>query len=365
VGEILGLGLSHYPGVAVPPEFQRNMLRGYVNNGRIPPEVYEDKARWPAAMRAEWGADEGLAASYAHHARLVAGYRKLREALDAFAPDLVLIFGDDQYENFQNDCIPAFCVYIFKEHTAKPFAGRGGGGGLYGTTRNAWGLPPETEVRLRGHREAANALARALLAQDFDAAYAYTTRAERGLAHSFLNTILYLDYDRRGFDYPIVPFHVNCYGNQIVWAARSQGEHALPARTPPSPSPRRCFAIGRATARFFAASPWRVAIVGSSSWSHGSLTAKHDRLYPDVEADRARHEELRSGRFVEWGRLDIRAIEESGQHEVLNWVCLAGAMSELGQTAEIVDFVETYIFNSSKCFALFPPAGVAQRTAPK
>jgi hypothetical protein len=146
---------------------------------------------------------------------------------------------------------------------------------------------------------------------------------------------------------------VNCYGNQIVWAARTQGEGALPQHTPPSPSPGRCFELGRAVARFLADSPWRVAIIGSSSWSHGSLTEKNGRLYPDVAADRVRREELESGRFAGWGQLDLRQIEESGQHEVLNWVCLAGAMAELGYRAEIVDYVETYVFNSSKCFAVF------------
>ena len=39
---------------------------------------------------------------------------------------------------------------------------------------------------------------------------------------------------------------------------------------------------------------------------------------------------------------------------MLNWVCIGGAMSEIGQKAEIVDYVETYVFNSAKCFALFP-----------
>ena len=37
----------------------------------------------------------------------------MREALDAFKPDIVLIWGDDQYENFKRDCIPAFCVGIY------------------------------------------------------------------------------------------------------------------------------------------------------------------------------------------------------------------------------------------------------------
>ena len=46
---------------------------------------------------------------------------------------------------------------------------------------------------------------------------------------------------------------------------------------------------------------------------------------------------------------------DSGQHEFLNWVCLAGAMSELGHKADIVDYVETYVFNSEKCLAIFRP----------
>jgi hypothetical protein len=353
MGEILGLGLSHYPGPTVPTEYWPRMLRTNVENGRIPPEVLADVAAWPAPMRAEWGTDEGQTAAREHCARLLPAYRKLRAELDAFRPDLVLIWGDDQYENFKKDCVPAFCVYIVDEVVSTPFAG--GVRGPFRTDANAWGVPPDTALRVRGHREAANALTHALLAQDFDIAYAYTTRHERGLAHSFVNTILFLDYELVGFPYPVVPFHVNCYGNQLLrTAASAQGEGSREL-SPPAPSPRRCFAIGRATARFFAASPWRVALIASSSWSHASLTQKHHRLYPDVAADRARLDDLQTGRFTQWDRLDPRQIEDSGQHEMLNWVCLAGAMAELGQRAEIVDYVETYVFNSSKCFAVFRP----------
>jgi len=42
-------------------------------------------------------------------------------------------------------------------------------------------------------------------------------------------------------------------------------------------------------------------------------------------------------------------IEDAGQQELLNWVCLAGAITELGYKPEIIDFTQTYIFNSSKC----------------
>jgi hypothetical protein len=99
-----------------------------------------------------------------------------------------------------------------------------------------------------------------------------------------------------------------------------------------------------------------VALIASSSWSHATLTAKHNRLYPDVAADRKLRDELRDGGFTHWGDLPLARIEDAGQHEMLNWICLAGAMTELGQRPEIVDYVESYVFNSSKCFALFPSA---------
>ena len=38
-------------------------------------------------------------------------FRKLRKVIDDFAPDFIVIFADDQYENFREDIIPPFCVY--------------------------------------------------------------------------------------------------------------------------------------------------------------------------------------------------------------------------------------------------------------
>lgn len=360
MSDILGMGMSHYPGLLVPAEQWSRMLKFNVERGHVPRELYGDCARWPKEMLAEWGADEGAAAAREHERRLLAGFRALRGELDAFAPDLVLIWGDDQYENFRSDCVPAFCVYIFDELECHPF---GGGRRVFQSTDSAYGLAPETALRVRGHREAAAALCRNLLEQGFDVAYATETRAPAGLAHSFNNTLVYLDRERRGFDYPVVPFHVNCYGNQLLRGARSDAaarKNSLEI-SPPAPSPRRCFEIGRATARFLAASPWRAALIASSSWSHASLTAKHDRLYPDLAADRRLHAELLDGGFARWGEMPLGHIEEAGQHEVLNWICLAGAMTELGQRSSSVEFIESHLFNSSKCFALFPPAAQRER----
>jgi len=39
---------------------------------------------------------------------------------------------------------------------------------------------------------------------------------------------------------------------------------------------------------------------------------------------------------------------------MLNWMCLAGAMAELNRRPKETTFIESWIFNSNKVFALFP-----------
>jgi hypothetical protein len=95
--------------------------------------------------------------------------------------------------------------------------------------------------------------------------------------------------------------------------------------------------------------------MATSSWSHAFLTEKNHWLYPDMEADRQRFEELRDGGYDSWRELSLSQIEEAGQNEILNWVCLAGAMTELKLQVEVIDYVESYVFNSNKCFAVFRP----------
>ncbi|MDA1036639.1 MAG: extradiol ring-cleavage dioxygenase, partial [Chloroflexi bacterium] len=115
------------------------------------------------------------------------------------------------------------------------------------------------------------------------------------------------------------------------------------------------FDISASTARIMRESPWRTAFIATSSWSHAFITEKHHFLYPDVEADIRRFEELRGGRFGSWRDINLAEIEACGQHELLNWVCLAGAMTELGATPEVLDFSPSYIFNSSKCTMVAGP----------
>jgi len=60
-----------------------------------------------------------------------------------------------------------------------------------------------------------------------------------------------------------------------------------------------------------------------------------------------------AGDYDTWRDVPLAQLEASGQHEVLNWVCLAGAVAELGYKMELVDWVETWMFNAPKCQAIF------------
>ncbi|GIT45258.1 MAG: hypothetical protein Ct9H300mP11_31940 [Chloroflexota bacterium] len=61
-------------------------------------------------MRIEYGEDEGPKTAAEHRARLVKGFRPNTVCDRRFQARYVLIWGDDQYENFREDIIPPFFV---------------------------------------------------------------------------------------------------------------------------------------------------------------------------------------------------------------------------------------------------------------
>jgi hypothetical protein len=347
MSEILGLGITHYPAltgrVARPVSLQRLLKDPGL------PEKYRTPAGWPESMRREWGNDEGVSFAH-HHAEEVANeIRKVRSALDEFKPDFVLVWGDDQHENFHDDIIPAFCILAYDSVDIKPWS-------KPNAPPNRWGEPADTTFHIRGHRQAAKYLASALLEQNFDLAYAYRP-LHVPLGHAFTNSILFLDWDRHGFDFPVIPFAINCYGRKVIAAQGYMESLANPIPEtnfdPPSPSPARCFDLGAACARILLNSPWRAVLLASSSWSHAFLTRKHSFLYPDTAADRGLFEALKVGDHSKWRATTLAQIEDSGQHELLNWFCLIGAMAELGRKPDYASFVETNIMNSNKVSAIY------------
>jgi hypothetical protein len=314
----------------------------------------KDPATWPEQMRAAYANDNGAAAASRHREDMLVGLRRARTALDEFKPDFVIIWGDDQYENFQEDVIPAFTVLAYPTQEVHPWERMSSS--IVGKP-NYWGEPRDSARTVLGNPEAAKELAAGLLGEDFDVAYSYKPLHFNGLAHAFLNAVLYLDFDRVGFPYPVIPIAVNCYGNRVISYRGSFSHFAAAGRPldPPSPSPKRCFDLGRAVARVCARSPYRVALCASSSWSHAFMVDKTWRLNPDIAGDRTLYDALVRGDLASWRGVPLSQIEESGQQEMLNWFCLMGAMHELDRRVVWSDFVETHIFNSDKVTAIFEP----------
>ena len=344
MAEILCLGISHYPPLHGSDERMSWILTRMLQNPRLP-EKLRTPDGWPAAMRAEWGTDEGKSAAARHRAELVTWLDRTRAALDAFKPDFVLIWGDDQYENFKEDIVPGYCIAAYDDFAFKS------------PPDNVWGKVEE--FKLLGHRSAAKVLASDLIKDGFDVAYAYQP-LHHPLGHAFSNAVMYLDYHRRGFSYPIVPFSINCYGRRVL--AQRGGlpvfdrEITDAELDPPAPIPQRLFDLGAATVRALVPSPWRVALLASSGWSHAFLTEKNDFLWPDTAADRRMYDALCACNWETWRNYTSAEVEDAGQQEILNWMCLAGAMSELERKPKETGFVDTWIFNSSKTFMIAPPS---------
>jgi hypothetical protein len=351
VADLLGVGVTHYPPLLGSDADMSWVLRWTLEDPDIPAAA-KNPDHWPAAMQAEWSDDEGRAAAAAHRAELLAGFDRVRTAMDDFGPDVVVVFGDDQYENFREDLIPPFAVLAYEDMDVRPWSAMKRRRG-----DNVWGEPIDTLFHVPGAPEIGRYLVTELLAAGFDMPYAYRPLHQEGLPHSFLNALLLLDHDRRGVRYPTLPVSVNCYGRRVVshrGTLSRFGAKGL-APDPPSPPPARCMDLGAAIAGIMLASPWRTVVMASSSWSHAFLTDHTWRLFPDHKADEALYDALVAADWEAWRSQPTPALEQAGQQELLNWFCLAGAMERFGVAPAWTRFVPTHVFNSNKVFAVFPP----------
>jgi hypothetical protein len=299
MADIIGIGLTHYPLLSVTDEHMADLLRWTLRDPDIPAQE-KDPANWPDLMRTEWAADGGTSAAAGHRAQLRDGLARCRAALDEFAPDVLVVWGDDQYENFREEVVPPFCVLAYGETEVEPFAVMNERG-----APNVWGLADDMTFTLHGDAASARALADDLLAADFDIAYSYQKREGAHFPHAIANTQLFLDYDNAGreFPYQMVPITVNCYGQHAI--ARRGGLARFADITderldPAGPSPARCFALGAAVAKAMRDTDKRVALVASSSWSHAFLNDKDWHLRPDTPADLALYDAFVKGDFDAW-----------------------------------------------------------------
>ena len=339
MGEVLGVGVTHFPPLLGPVDNYAMVLRRYLKSPKVQANMKESSS-WPAPMQDEW--EHEIERATVHQEQMIAAFKKVREAIDDFNPDAVLIIGNDQYENWHEDIIPAFHVFIADDLSTRLFPRN---------QPNVWNEDPATtRVEYKGHKDLAWHLTTELLERDFPISYSYKQHhfEEFGMVHAYTNGLMYLDWDRKGWPYPLVPLGVNGYG----WAALERSP--LPEQKfPPGPSPRSCFRFGEVIREILDERPERTVILASSGWSHAFLVEKNFLLWPDLESGRQHVEDMKTGAHRNWGDLTNADIDDAGDAEFKNWIPLAGAMKD--RKAEIVDYLETYIFNSPKCFALFHP----------
>ena len=233
--------------------------------------------------------------------------KDLGDALHSANPDAVVVFGDDQQEQFHDDNMPMFAIYhgkalpVVRHNNLRPAAWKD-------AEERGWA---ETAPEYETDHELAAYLVRALTEAEFDIARCNKLRAEIGVGHAF--SFLY----RRvlpGGKLPMVPIMVNTY------------------YPPNQPTPKRCYAFGQAVRR--AIESWnsnkRVAIMASGGLSHVVIDEEVDAMV--IDALKNKKPEV----LFQLPRQRLRG----GTSEILNWVALAGAMEN--RELKYFEYVTTY-----------------------
>jgi len=227
--------------------------------------------------------------------------KTVAKKLKAAEADAIVIFGDDQHEQFDDTNMPA--VAIFHGETF----------GLRKRRETPAGVSPwwsieeenweETKDEYPAQPDLAKHLIVSLTDQEFEITRCSELRPDVGVGHAF--SWLY----RRMWpecDVPVVPIMVNTY------------------YPPNQPTPNRCYALGQAVRE--AIGKWnggkRVAVMASGGLSHIIMDEQLDRDFIDgmLKKDRAKMCAV------------PRPKLKGGTSEILNWIAVAGATEDLNPT---------------------------------
>jgi protocatechuate 4,5-dioxygenase beta chain len=240
--------------------------------------------------------------------RIQKNFRTLREQVEAYQPDALIVVGDDQNEVFSRACIPALAIYLGAEVSGS-------------TSLGLLGEPYDQNwLTLKGHPELARYLLDGLMTRGFDLAYieelVALARPAAGLGHAFTRLPQVLGVAERGI--PTIMLWVNAY-------------------FPPCPSAERCYALGSALREVLADRPERVAILGSGGLSHDPRGPRAG--WVDEPLDRWVLDALRQGqgeRLRDMFTFDSDTLR-SGTGEIRSWIAVAGAFPGVGAT--VVDYI--------------------------
>jgi hypothetical protein len=237
---------------------------------------------------------ESLADDIVRFASIRDGLATVRAQLDAVAPDVLIVIGDDQDENFLEANLPQLAIFTGPAFIA---------------------VEPKTGTSTRYQNDVA--LARHVLnfgvERGFDIASSAAFPGERLISHAHREPITYLDSAER---YRVLPVFIN-------------GIHV------PAPTPARSYAFGQMLRDAIEHAPGdtRVALYASGGMSHysagfpwdhysgsntiGSVCADFDREVMDM---------IRSGQGEKTVELSSRDLLDNGDVEMRASIVLAGVM---------------------------------------
>jgi hypothetical protein len=307
------------------------------------PFLYSLPEEWEAA-RSSRSASDAFAPGLPHdsaeenrakHARCARALATLSARLREARPDVLLIFGDDQLEQFDFHSLPAFCVFVgdsISGYRVSPYFGL-----PVGRERPMRPKTPEHWVTLEGHPPFARRLVTELVARRFDMAFSANAGGS-GIGHAFTRPLESL---AAGAAIPVVPFYINCYYG-------------------PQPTAQRCYELGRAVREIVDAWPAevRVGVIGSGGLWHTPMGRK---AYIDQAFDReilaalGRGDARAMARIFDARRPELDADDAedvnrvsggtgmvlgmgSGTGEIRNWIAASAVVD--GTPGTVVDYVD-------------------------
>lgn len=317
---VLGLFTTHGPQLNTTPE--QWMLRVPADRAR---RHWFKGRRYSFDELVELRRGEGLAeratleAMSRSHRACQAAIERVADVWAEVAPDVCVIFGNDQRELMLPPCQPAFTVYYGETFWNGPMSEERSAQLPPGIRESEWANRPEHRTEYRALPD----LAKALLARGLDEGWDFTASNEWP--------------EHPGNHHHVGTPHAFAYILRRVM--RDQAIPTLPIITntffpPNQPRPSRCFDLGQLVSRVLG--DWsgdrRVAVFGSGGMSHFIINEEFDRKLIDAIQERDA-EYVRS--------IDPRLMKD-GTSELLNWISAAGCLFGTGLGGELIDYVPCY-----------------------
>jgi 3-O-methylgallate 3,4-dioxygenase len=329
---VLGIGTSHTPLLSLPPDMWAEYAQNDRRNAELlsPPDA---KHMTYDELEAHVGGRYASVATPEHfhdqHARAQSAINEMEHTLTAAAVDTVVIISDDQDEVLFDDNMPSLSIYW--GDTMRLIPRRPPPTAPATARASAWGYGDQ-EMDVPVDSDLAKHLIEFLIDADFDVAhmrylhdeyggtigpagYIKRTRTTasrpQGMPHGYSFVVRRI---MNGKIHPVVPvFQNTCY-------------------PPNQPTPKRCYAFGRAIRAAIEA--WdadkRVAIIASGGLSHFVVDEELDRML--IKGMETKDGELLSS--LPRHRLD------SASSEIRNWITASGALEHLD--FRLLDYLAGY-----------------------